>query len=325
MFSFGLDPEFVLVSNTGVQSAIGVIGGSKKRPIARDGHLFYFDNVMAECAVAPSNSREEAIDNCRTALKNYAAIIPSGLRLEAFAARNFPDSELTCDAAFRVGCKEEFCAYELEDVVLAESIPNEVEDREGHQFFITNLRTAGGHVHVGATFLKEDELERILFIRMMDLFLGIPSIYIDHDKSSKTRKQLYGQAGRYREPAHGVEYRSMGNFWLTHPDLVGLVYDLTEWVVEFCEKEGHKNFWRIDKETLNSDNFWNDCGDPTTCHVCTGYDSVDLQKAINNMDKTLAQPFMKIIEDFLPPDLFYAIGKQESLGPQDLYSSWNLK
>jgi hypothetical protein len=62
----------------------------------------------------------------------------------------------------------------------------------------------------------------------MDLFIGISSLLVDPDESAARRRELYGRAGCHRPKPYGVEYRTVGNFWTRSPNLVRLVYRLTE-------------------------------------------------------------------------------------------------
>jgi hypothetical protein len=73
-------------------------------------------------------------------------------------------------------------------------------------------------------------------IYLMDLFLGVPSIFMDTDKTAPRRRTLYGQAGRFRVKPYGMEYRSLSSFWLASPILVELIYDVSKFVLEQLEK-----------------------------------------------------------------------------------------
>ena len=46
---------------------------------------------------------------------------------------------------------------------------------------------------------------------------------IDRNPLQKERRKLYGMAGEYRLPAHGIEYRTLSNFWLRSPVLADFV------------------------------------------------------------------------------------------------------
>src|ERR1041385_834259 len=81
-FTFGTDPEFFLTQNNRIVSAIGRVAQNRKTKHNIQGHLFYYDNVTAECAIKPATSKNEAIHHCREALTIYARLVyPCKLKL----------------------------------------------------------------------------------------------------------------------------------------------------------------------------------------------------------------------------------------------------
>lgn len=107
----------------------------------------------------------------------------------------------------------------------------------------------------------------------MDILVGVPSVIMDTDPTSLARKQLYGKAGRFRNTKYGIEYRTLGNFWLSSPELTSIIYDLTILAAKTWEDDkAAELFAQIDQEQVIN--------------------------AINNGDKELA----KSILDKLPID-----------------------
>lgn len=311
-FSFGSDPEFFLTKDGKYCSAIGVVPGNKDKRHRIGENTFYYDNVLAECTIQPADTKKKAIDNVGKCLKAYAKLV-APYKLVPIAAHVFDRSEFTHDDAFKVGCKRETCAYSLTEPEPPEEI-----------FLTTGLRSAGGHIHLGAP-IAQDGYGCLSIIRMMDLFLGVPSIFINHDKSSKTRKQVYGQAGRYRKPEHGAEYRSLSNFWLQSPELVGLVFDISKFTVDFVAKEKHKDFWHIDEERLDDDAAWEDDDfDPADCHICTGYDVGAMRKVIEKIDKKKGQDLLTLAIDLLPDKISSPLQRAMENPPSDMYEEWKL-
>ena len=92
-FTFGTDPEFMVVDRNGnFRSAIGLVQGSRTNRIEIGEYSFYYDNVLAECAVKPAGSKEEAVANIRQALQHYKEILepqPYRPRLTAIAAAEY--------------------------------------------------------------------------------------------------------------------------------------------------------------------------------------------------------------------------------------------
>ena len=64
-----------------------------------------------------------------------------------------------------------------------------------------NLRSAGGHIHVGSDLAISNP---VAVIRAMDLFLGVPSTQLD---AGTLRRELYGKAGCFRAKSYGAEYQ----------------------------------------------------------------------------------------------------------------------
>lgn len=315
-FSFGTDPEFILKDACGrPRSAIGVVPGTRSRRMCRGGCEFFYDNVLAECAVPPSTTREEAVGNVGAALSMYAEIV-SPLAMTTDACGDFPASELRHRDARSSGCEGECCAYSMRMVPDAR-----VKSAMG----LGGFRTAGGHVHIGTAMGSSHE-DSVMLVRMLDLVLGLASIVMDSSEGASDRRRLYGSAGRYRQPAHGVEYRTMGNFWLASPRLVGLVFDICEACVGMCGRGVHREFWRVDRERLDSDDFWNSGGDPAECHECVGYD-VGLVRSLFEMEKKDAMraggEVLEFAMSLLPNEtsdaVFEAAGRR-----YDMYEEWGL-
>lgn len=311
-FTFGSDPEFMLVRDGVFRSAIGVVPGTKYKRHRIGKNHYYYDNVMAECTILPAASKQEALANFKIAFNSFAKLVHPNI-LVVRASQEYPREELTHKDALAIGCDREYCCYALRDIEPPE------EDFQSGQ-----LRSAGGHLHIGSKFAK-DSYGCLATIRMMDLFLGTMSIYLDKDKTTKRRKELYGKAGRFRSPKHGAEYRSLGNFWLASPKLVGFIYDMVAFIMQFVEDRRHEQLWFIDEDRLNSDDAWNEDGfDPSSCHKCTGYDLDALRYAIDNVDAKQGMDFLSFIEKLIPQRLFNKFRVLVDEGPFDFYKEWNL-
>jgi len=260
-FTFGSDPEFILVDRENrLRSAIGVVKGSKERKVRRGSMCFFYDNVLAECTVDPAETAEDAVESIRKSLREYSKIVAPN-RLTTLAAGEFADEEMRHKDARKSGCETEFCAYKMKAVS-----PGKIR----RLFKESNLRTAGGHVHIG-TDLGANHETCVMLVRMLDLFLGVSALLLDGCEKSIVRRSIYGKPGRYRQPSYGVEYRTIGNFWLASPKLVALVFEICSEVVRMTRDGLHEEFWSVDRKKLDSDEFWNSGGNPATCHICHGY------------------------------------------------------
>lgn len=314
--SLGMDPEFMLKDAKGnLKSAIGVVFGTKENRLSlKNGHQAYYDNVLSECSVKPGFSKDEIVGNLRDCLQQYAELV-SPLKLTIQASAYYPQEELNHEDALAFGCLPEYCAYALD--VVNPPLPENA----------SNFRSAGGHVHVGfnggKSFaldepgLSDEELDyrselnaaiemnRLWVVRMMDLFLGIPSILIDKDPTSLDRKKLYGKAGTHRIcKAYGVEYRPLSNFWLLRPSLVELVFDLSKFSAAMVMKEKkHEKIW---EELIEPDK---------------------IKKTIDTYNTKSARSYLKLIYDFLPTKLKMKIEKEieREFKPDDFYKNWKIK
>jgi hypothetical protein len=216
-FTLGADPELFLQNAEGkLISAVGLIGGSKELPlpISEAGHAIQEDNVSVEFNIPPSNSQGEFVDHISFVLKHLEQKAASmHLTFSQVAAASFPEDQLQTEAAQVFGCEPDFNAWTLE----TNPRPFSAD---------INLRSCGGHVHVGT------KLDKVKVIRAMDLHLGVPSLRFDTDSK---RRELYGKAGAYRPKKYGVEYRSLSNFWIWSEKFKCWVYDQTKKALEFVE------------------------------------------------------------------------------------------
>lgn len=295
-FSFGSDPEFILIDEKGnLKSAINVLKKNKSNKIESKGNFFFYDNVLAECAIKPSFSKKELIANTRESLAELARLI-SPFKISSVSSGEFSNHELNHVDARKSGCEAEFCAYNLKKVS---------SKKIKKMFRSSNLRTAGGHVHLGVDLGKSHET-CIMLVRMLDLFLGVPSLMLDSNESSFNRRKLYGKAGRYRQPSYGLEYRTLSNFWLSSPNLVELIYDLCDFTINLTNNKIYEKFWNVDYKTLESDEFWNSGGDPSSLHICHGYDVFLLRKLfhmeakeINKTGKEINKLIYSLMPDYI--------------------------
>lgn len=300
-FSIGSDPEFILIDeNYRPKSSIGILQ-SKTSSFNK----IYYDNVLAEVQVKPSFKKECFVKNIKHSLNELSNKIKP-FRISTSSFCNFPIAELEHKDSFKFGCESEYCAYELERIQ-----KNNIKKL----FKESNMRFAGGHIHIG-TEIKGQE-NQIMLVRMLDLFLGLPLILIDNSKGCEERRFYFGNFGRYRKKKYGIEYRTPSNFWIFNQETIGLVYDIIDFVIKFCQKQKHFDFWEVDYDKLNSDDFWNHGGDPSQCHKCFGYNINSLREIRNK--KQLKENFklIEILENHMPIDILEkikGIEKKELLG-----------
>lgn len=293
-FVAGADPELMLVCPKGqLTSAIPLISGTKKEPLPVTGGAVQRDNVMAEFNVNPSNSLGEFVENMRSVLGDLAKLVAPN-RLTVRASAEFPEKELDNDEARIFGCDPDFNSWTMRMNLFDNTRAAE------------SLRSAGGHWHIGykdeTREMLEDPYGKAEVIKLLDVFMGIPSILIDPDETAPLRRSLYGRAGAHRPKPYGVEYRALGNFWVRSPDLVHLMYQLSDIAVRLClEGESESIFQAtIPKRVI---------------------------KAINTSDQKLSREVLEAIRKYLPNETYERISKNTFMAAikgLDLYDTWQI-
>lgn len=295
--TFGTDPEFFLSFHGYYKSAIDVVPGSISNRHKIGEHQFYWDNVLAECAIKPGNSKEEVVENVRDCLRIYARLVKPFM-LEARPSADMPSQEIKDKRAKVVGCHPDVCAYTT------------IAFKPDKKIMRTPFRSGGGHIHLGATkgFLREDGAKRVLLIYLMDLFLAIPSLSIDMDPTSPARRKIYGNAGRYRPTSYGVEdtpgfatgieYRPLSNFWFQCPQYVELIYDLTMFVVDMVQNDEYGDLWEVDEDKFHQLGV-------RSLHKAfkPKYDVELLQRCVRDSDEDAAEPLYMMVWKRLPANL----------------------
>jgi len=229
--SIGTDLEVFAKNKQGNHIALcGKIGGTKEQPKQLKGYPAGFmvqeDNVSLEFNIPPCTDRPHFVHYVGIMREEVKKILTGmALELSTNASMSFDTQELTHPNALVFGCEPDYDAWSMK-----ENRKPVAEDK--------NLRTCGGHVHVGTN------VDMVKGIRHMDLFLGVPSVIIDDSPSSVARRTLYGKAGAMRPKPYGFEYRVLSNFWMFNDELVKWVYNQTDKAMRFTgnisEEVGHR-------------------------------------------------------------------------------------
>lgn len=222
----GTDPEFFGGYGQEFIPAPLLLSGTKAVPTKlSDGIFSMYDNAAIEINVPPSKTAEE-----------FSKVVDRGIKLveQAYSVSIFEESlmvltgeqELSHPALLEFGCDPDFNAWTLSEN------PRPILDNTEKRY-----RTAGGHIHVGT----EGIVNPIHVIKAMDLFLGVPSVIMDHNGAM--RKTLYGNAGSFRMQPWGVEYRTLSNFWIFSDALREWAFNATRAAVKYAH-----DFGEIDPE-----------------------------------------------------------------------------
>jgi hypothetical protein len=124
--------------------------------------------------------------------------------------------------------------------------------------------------------------ERVLPI--LDILVGNTCVLIDRDKNASERRKVYGRAGDYRLPPHGIEYRTLSNFWLRSYPMMSFVFGMARMAV------------MVVAENIEYGSVWE-------CKLKEAVNWKDIEKAINKNDFDLAMSnfnkIVPIIEDMV--------------------------
>ena len=216
--TLGADPELFLKQGDEIISAEGLIGGTKHEPkmISDEGHAIQEDNIMIEFNIPPSETKESFVANINHVLE-YLTILAKqqDCTLSIVASSVIDKKYLQTEQATMFGCDPDFNVY-IKDI-------NTPPDAK------SNLRTAGGHIHVGFTNKDNNQEISELLVYAMDATLGLESINLDKDDR---RREMYGNAGSFRFKEYGIEYRTLSNFWIQNDELKEWAYTKTLEAIE---------------------------------------------------------------------------------------------
>lgn len=203
----GADPEYFVEKNGTIVSAIGLIGGSKEKPLPVSCGALQEDNVLAEVNIHPCSTTEDWLFNLKSVEQDLLERLGGGFKIKVKSSHLFAP-EILCEKpeALVFGCDPDYNCYTGE--------LNPSPDA------CTALRTAGGHVHIGYEGVSIKRSVKLC--KALDVVLGIPSVILDRDNE---RRKMYGKAGAFRPKPYGVEYRTLSNFWLQSDSLKGWVFN----------------------------------------------------------------------------------------------------
>lgn len=280
---FGCDPEFFFAEHGRVIGADQVLPtdglmfnewneyGSMISTVSR----IIIDGVQAELNPLPHVCRQSMgreLAHAFSSVSQFIAGMGKELTIDFRQTIELDDSDMEklSDRSKKFGC-----------------MPSKNAHNEGKEGFIGvdasvyKYRSAGGHWHIGAPsgYLNEKEIREVLaqperLVKMLDLIVGNTCVLIDRDPGNIERRKVYGRAGEFRTPPHGVEYRTLSNFWLRSAPLASMAMGLARTAVCIVADNLDDEFKKL-------------------------VDMKDVQDAINNNDFKLALSNFKKIESLL--------------------------
>lgn len=214
--TIGADIEaFLQDIETGeIVSAEGIVQGSKNEPFVFDETNKFFatslDNVLAEHCIPPSNNEEEflsAILKCQ----DYLNHMDERLCTAWLPSARLDEKYLQTDNAKLFGCEPDYNCW-------LDGMPNSRPSSA-----VSNLRTAGFHVHVG--YDEPSVEDNINFMKYFDMYVTLPSLLLE---PANERRELYGKAGSFRHKPYGMEARTLSSYFASSPELISWVYKATQ-------------------------------------------------------------------------------------------------
>lgn len=222
-FSLGCDPELFLTNIKGIIGAEKVVDA---KGILTSSGKAVLDGVQLELHPAPSTCRQSLAGNIAAIVQAISAELDKrtdGVKMSFNPVVTVSKKELDTlsDQAKMLGCAPSLSTHNP-GATLKVAKRNE------------RMRSAGGHLHlaVGSTFhgpagadkKPTDNPDTIRFVNLLDILVGLPSVLLDRDPNAAKRRRVYGRAGEHRLPPHGVEYRTLSNFWLRNYILMSFVF-----------------------------------------------------------------------------------------------------
>ena len=279
--TMGCDPEFFF-------SKKGEIIGSEKI-IPKNGLMvqdqygnpleskIVIDGVQAEL-----NPKETT---CRVFLSNNISRCFKQV-LETMKLKEDPDLTIDFTQTIKVN-KKELASLSPENQILgcspsknAYTKKSFISVKNGAKYY---YRSAGGHIHIG-NYASNQYIKGALdnpktLIPLLDIMLGNTCVLLDRDPGNIQRRKVYGRAGEYRTPSHGIEYRTLSNFWLKNYKLAAFVFGLTRETVNILANSTKEHNYA--KEIIKA------------------VKRTDIKKAINKNDFDLALSNFKKIEPII--------------------------
>lgn len=253
VYSCGSDPEIFLEDDKGIVIPAFDFLGSKERanltspkPLIEGGShegpkKLYWDGFQAEFETFPATCLAWQIDSIQNGLEaalQFARKHNPTAKLSLKTVMDIPQEmlEKAKDEHVQFGCMPSFNAYGMK----GEQIPG----RE------VPFRPAGGHIHLGLANKNNYTEEQFkTMVKGLDAILGVACVSLFAKFDDPRRRRLYGLAGEYRTPAHGLEYRVLSNAWMSHPLIANLVFELARAAVTFAHK-GLLKHWKSDEEQI---------------------------------------------------------------------------
>lgn len=254
----GTDPEFFVTVDGSLLPAWEFLP-DKKNPVIRKTQVsssqysygeakVFWDGFQAEFSTAAAGCIAWPVDSVHTGLElilEKAREYKKAAKLTIQNVFQIPIATLRKETAEHVqlGCDPSSNAYYMAG--------NIAPDGRGlrHRF-------AGGHLHLGGVGLHAQDREAASrdMVKTLDSVLGVWSVGAAASIDNPIRRQYYGLAGEFRTPQHGLEYRTLSNFWFAHPAITHLVFQFARGIYNFHQAGLMKHWLAHEQEIVETIN-----------------------------------------------------------------------
>jgi hypothetical protein len=218
-YASGTDPEFFVLDSLGaVLPTRSFLQDKKHCP-----EMFY-DGLQAEITTGGL-----------TCLEQLSRVITDRLNVvSSYATRMAKGARITCQNSFKF-TPAQMQTFSDEDVRFRCSTSLNIYDDAGELPEAREYpwRFAGGHIHIGCGRRPAPVLKAM--VRALDGIVGVAGVSLARNFDNPERRRMYGRAGEFRIPKHGLEYRVLSNFWLCSPLIFHLVFELTRYAYRIGE------------------------------------------------------------------------------------------
>lgn len=234
----GSDPEIFVENGKGqIIPAFNFLGSKQKPNLApkrdhaeyKGENACYWDGFQAEFTTDHSFCMGWHVDSIQVGLEGIYLAAKAHNKRAKLSTRTVFDipPEMMLEAQpehVQFGCMPSLNAYNMHGLDLpGTEVP---------------FRSAGGHIHLSFNDAQFKTKEMyVKMVKAMDVILGVACVSMFAEFDDVRRREMYGLAGEYRLPPHGLEYRVLSNAWLFHPIIANIVFDLGRTAAMFGAKD----------------------------------------------------------------------------------------
>jgi len=242
--TIGSDPEIWVCNGDGtIIPACSFLPDAKKGAASSFNKLLFNDGFQAEFNATPSICINGVVDSIQ---QHFDSLLTT-------AKQKFPKENVKLVAAPIMPVAEPLLMAAKPEHVMMGCLPSKnlyktrgkpiVDGRE------VGIRFAGFHIHIGYRGLTEEQAQRA--VRAMDALVALPSVVlVGKSNSEKLRRDYYGQAGEYRLPKHGLEYRTISATLLKHPVWVHMMFDAARFAFQLGIRRLFEVHWKTSWEDV---------------------------------------------------------------------------